>query len=134
MALDKTKLKELENFKVINVSYKDEYDDVIAYDFVFHDDKVYMDSSYGEIYIADIDEIDTHDIPNYKDISRWYIRFAMNILDYIMENDGEDADVFREWYGEEYKLFFGLGKRDEDGDLEEWISTSGYKYILNRYI
>ena len=51
MALDKSKLKELENSKVINVSYKDEYEDVLSYEFVFHDGQVFMNSSSsGEIY------------------------------------------------------------------------------------
>lgn len=135
MSLDRSKLKELENNKVINISYKDEYEDVLSYEFVFHDDKVFMNSSSsGEIYIADINEIDNNDIINYKDIKRWYRRFAMNILDYIMEENRQDADTFREWYEYEYKLFIGLAERDEEGDIVGWISDGDYKYVLNRYI
>ena len=126
MALDRSKLKELENNKVINVSYKDEYEDITSYNFIFHDDKIFMDSSHGELFVATIDDIDISDIPNWKDIKRWYRRFGINIICYILDNDGQDSDIFSEWFDEDYKLYIGLGERDEDGDILNWIMNSTF--------
>jgi hypothetical protein len=133
MALDRSKLVELENSKVVNVSYTDEYEDVISYNFIFRDSKIFMDSSLnGELYVADIDDIDISDIPNWNDIKRWYRRFGINIICYIINNNSQDYEVFEEWYKYDYKLFIGLAERDEDGNIEEWIAESNF--IIEDYI
>ena len=133
MALDRSKLVELENSKVVNVSYTDEYEDVISYNFIFRDSKIFMDSSLnGELYVADIDDIDISDIPNWNDIKRWYRRFGINIICYIINNNSQDYEAFEEWYKYDYKLFIGLAERDEDGNIEEWIAESNF--IIEDYI
>lgn len=131
MSLDKSKLKELEDNKMICISYTDEFDDVMQYDFVFNDDKIFMDSSHGQLFVANIDDIDVSDIPNWKDIKRWYRRFGANIIKFILENKGIDYKVFKEWYDEDYKLYIGIAETCDIG-VDYWIAESNV--ILSDYI
>lgn len=132
MALDKTKLKELEDNKMITISYTDEFDDVMEYDFIFNDGKIFMESSEnGNLFVANIDDIDVSDIPNWKDIERWYRRFGVNIIKYILENKGIDYKVFKEWYDEDYKLYIGVGELCGIG-VDYWLAESNV--ILSDYI
>lgn len=130
---DKNKLKELDTSKVICVSWKNEWDDVMAYNFIFHDNQIFMDSSNcGEIYIADIDDIDTNNIYNWKSINRWYRMFGIEIVCHIINNDLQDVEIFEECYDNDTKLLVQLGERDEDGNILEWIAES--HFLISDYM
>ena len=130
--LDKSKLKELDSSKVISVYWNNEWDDVTVYNFIFHDNKIFMDSSNnGEIYITDIDDIDIHNIYNWKTIERWYRRFGIEIICHILENDLQDVGIFYECYENDTKMFIELGERDENGNILEWIAES--TFIISDY-
>lgn len=127
--LDKNKLKELEDDKFIYLSYIDEYENVISYTFIFHDAKIFMDSSNnGEIFIADMSDINVSNIYNYDDIQKWYRKLGNNIIRYIIDNNAQDADIFIEWHKKRFPLSIGLGVKDKDGNVLEYIAED--KFII----
>lgn len=131
--LDKSKLKELDASKVICVSWKNDWDDIIAYYFVFNDNKIYMESSSnGNIYIADINDIDTSNINNWKTINRWYRMFGIEIVCHIIVKKLQDAEIFEECSDNDIKLTVSLGERDNEGNILEWITSS--KFEIGDYI
>ena len=117
---------------MICISYTDEFDDVMQYDFIFYDGKIFMESSNnGNMFVANIDDIDVSDIPNWKDIERWYRRFGVNIIKSILENTGIDYKIFKEWYDEDYKLYIGIAELCGIG-VDYWLAESNV--ILSDYI
>lgn len=132
---DSSKLKELEDHKLISITWKDDWGEIVAYDFVFNEGHVFMQSSNnGMIFVCDYTDMRIDRMRNYKDIKRWYREFAIELVIYIVksEDDNIDSFVFRECWVNNTILRVHLGICNDYGDIVEWIADS--KFLIDDVI
>ena len=129
---DSSKLKELEDHKLISITWKDDWDEIVAYDFVFKEGQVFMQSSNnGIIFVCNYTDMRIDRMRNYKDIKSWYREFAIELVIYIAksEDDNIDSFVFRELWANNTMLGVHLGIYNDYGDIVEWIAES--KFLID---